>query len=82
MNETDIKAIVKTSVHETLIALGVDVDDPMQVQRDFAALRSWRTSLETVRKQGLIAAVGILVAGFMGLLWVALRGGGGAPPHP
>jgi len=81
MNETDIKSIVKTSVHETLIALGIDVDDPMQVQRDFAALRSWRTCLETVRKQGLIAAVGILVAGFMGLVWVALRGGG-PPAHP
>lgn len=81
MNANEIEAIVKSTVHETLMALGVDVENPMQVQRDFAALRTWRTSLETVRKQGLIVAVGILVAGFMGLVWVAIHGGAPPPSH-
>lgn len=75
LTETEIEAIVERTVHKTLLTLGLDVDEPMQIQRDFQHLRTWRTSIETVRRHGLIAAVGIVVVGFMGLVWTALHAG-------
>ena len=81
LSEGEVATVVKKTVHETLLALGVDVEDPTQVQRDFAALRSWRTSMETVRRQGLIVAIGIMVSGLLALVWTSLHGGSAAPPH-
>lgn len=76
MTRTDdeIRAIVKASVEETLLALGIDTDEPLEAQKDFQHLRAWRTSSETVKRQGFVTAVGILVTGIFGLIWLAIRG--------
>lgn len=75
MNEAEVKRIVAETVEQTLLAMGVDTDDPVALQKDMAHLRAWRESMETVRKQSLITAVGIITAGVLGLIWLALKGG-------
>lgn len=74
MTEAEVKRIVAESVDQTLTRLGVDVTDPLEFQKDMAHLRAWRESVATVKKQGLITAVGIVVAGIIGLVWLALKG--------
>lgn len=67
----------KAAVRETLLAMGVDVSNPeavQEMQKDMAHVRLWRQSVDTVRRQSLIAAVGILVSGAAGGLWMVLRG--------
>lgn len=55
------------------IRLGVDTSDPIAMQKDFATLRSFRESVELVKKRGLITAVTIVVTGVMAVLWAALN---------
>lgn len=74
MTEAEVKRIVAESVDQTLTRLGVDVTDPLEFQKDMAHLRAWRESVATVKKQGLITAVGIVVAGIIGLVWLAIKG--------
>ncbi len=65
----------KAAVRETLLVMGVDVSDPksiQEMQRDFAHVRVWRQSVDTVKRQSLIAAVGILVSGIAGAIWMAI----------
>lgn len=76
MNEAEIKKIISETVAETLLTLGVDTDDPVSFQKDMAHLRAWRESMETVRRQSLITAIGIVTAGILGLVWMAIKGGG------
>ncbi len=75
MTRTDdeIRAIVKATVEETLLALGIDTDEPLEAQKDFQHLRAWRTSSETVKRQGLVTAMGILITGLLGLIWLAIQ---------
>ena len=54
------------------IRLGVDTRDPIAMQKDFATLRSFRESVELVKKRGLITAVTIVVTGVAAVLWAAL----------
>jgi hypothetical protein len=77
MTRTDdeIRAIVKATVEETLTKLGIEAADPLEAQKDFQHLRAWRTSSETVKRQGLMTAVGILITGLLGLIYLAVRGG-------
>lgn len=79
MTEDEAKSIAKAAateaVHEAFQRLGVDIEDWTEVQRDMAFIRSWRESSEAVKRQGLLTAIGILVAGVLGLVWLALKGG-------
>lgn len=74
MTEHELKKIVSEAVSETLLKLGIDASDPVELQKDMAHLRAWRESVATVKQQGLVTAVGILVAGVLGLLWLAFKG--------
>lgn len=73
MTEHELKAIVAEAVAETLIKLGIDTSDPVELQKDMAHLRAWRESIATVKKQGLISAIGVLTVGLLGLIWLGLR---------
>jgi hypothetical protein len=75
MTESEIKRIVEETVEATLLRLGVDLDDPIEVQRDMSFLRDWRTSTAAVKRHGIFTAIGILVAAGLGLVWLAIRGG-------
>ena len=74
MTEAEIRKIVAETVAETLTRMGIPADDPIEVQKDMAHLRAWRESVATVKRQGIITAVGILTAGLLGILWLAIKG--------
>lgn len=75
MTETEIKKIVAETVVETLIRLGVDASNPIEVQKDFQHLRAWRSSINTIQRQGIITAVGVITVGALGLIWMAVTRG-------
>lgn len=74
MTEQEIRRIVAETVKETLTRIGIEADDPLEAQKDFQHLRSWRTSTETIKRQGLLTSVGIVTAGIVGLIWMAIKG--------
>lgn len=76
MTEAEIRKIVAETVRETLTRMGIAADDPIEVQRDMQHLRAWRESVATIKRQGLITAIGIVTAGVIGAVWLAVK----APP--
>ncbi len=74
LTETQLKDLVKQGVTEALTMLGVEVDDPIEMQRDFQHLREWRLAVAAMRKRGLLTLVGILVTGACGAAYIGLRG--------
>ncbi|BBE74376.1 hypothetical protein [Oharaeibacter diazotrophicus] len=79
---TIAREAAKEAVRETLIALGIDAADPREVQADMQHLRDWRLSVAAVKRQGIVSAVGLLTVGMLGLVWMAIRGGGLPPGGP
>ena len=77
MNDADVKKIVAETVSETLLKLGIDASDPIELQKDMQHLRQWRESIATVKRQSIITAVGVITLGALGLLWTAVKGPGG-----
>lgn len=74
MNDAEVRKIVSDTVAETLMKLGIDADDPLEFQADMQHLRNWRQSVATVKRQSLMTAIGIITAGVLGLIWMAVRG--------
>ena len=74
MNEEEIRRIVAQSVTETLMRLGIEADDPIEVQKDMQHLRAWRESVNTVKRQSFVTATVVIITGALGLLWLAIKG--------
>ena len=73
MTEDEIKKIVSVTVSETLLKMGVNTDYPIEAQKDFQHLRSWRQSTEAVKRQSMLAAIGVVTAGMLALIWGIIR---------
>lgn len=69
----------RKAVRELLLAMGVDASDPkalLRMQKNLAHLDSWRESAETVRNHSLKVAVGIIVSGVLGAVYMLFQRGG------
>ena len=67
------KKLIEETVKQTLVTLGLDVRDPIKLQKDFAHLRDWRESSEKIKSKGIVTLVGVIVTGAGGLAWVLLK---------
>lgn len=73
LDSEEIRELMKETVHETLLSLGIDTCDPKEMQKDFLYVRSLRESVEAVKKKGWLTIVSILVVGICALLWMGVK---------
>lgn len=71
--DPEIHDIIRSTVHETLLSLGLDTSDPIKLQKDFQHLRDWRVTSESIKMKGMLTIVMIVVTGGASLFWVALK---------
>lgn len=68
----------EAAVRKVLLTMGVDTSDDkamLEMQKDFAHVRTWRAATDTVKRQTLLTAIGIVVSGIAGALWMAFGKG-------
>jgi hypothetical protein len=68
-----IRELASDTVRQTLTMLGLDVSDPLEAQRDFAALRDWRLAMAGVRRKSTLVLTGILVSGMVAAILMGVR---------
>ncbi len=80
MNDQEIKELIRQvrdaaeeGVTAALERVGINSDDPLEVQRDMAFVRDWRTATASIKRKSLLAGVGVLVAGSLGVLWLGVK---------
>ncbi len=67
----------RTLVRACLVELGIDVADPIEVQKDLAFLRDHRIASEKLGMAAKLIALGIVISGAASLLWVGFKSHGG-----
>lgn len=77
MTDDEIRGIAKTAareaVREMMVQMGADTSNPaamIEMQKDLQALRDWRQAMEAVKRQGIVTAVGVIVVGLLGLIYM------------
>jgi len=73
LTRAQLKEIIHDSVGEAMTRLGVDAQNPLEMQRDFQHLRDWRLSVQAVKKKGVMALIGILVSGICAFIWLGFK---------
>lgn len=67
-----LRIIVRDAVSDALIRVGLDTQHAEDTRADLMYLRQWRTTMETVRTQGVVAAVRWLILGLFALIVIGL----------
>lgn len=73
MTHDDLKKLIAEAVRETLVQMGADPSNPIEMQRDFQHLRQWRRAGEDLRSKGMLTLLSIFITGSVALLLVGLR---------
>lgn len=73
LSREEVQHLVSEAVKQTLIQLGVDASNPIEMQRDFQHLREWRTAGEDLKRKGMLTLLGIFVTGLASLGLLGLR---------
>ena len=77
MNEVEVKAVVKETVREVLLELGIahsSDQDKIEMQKDFQHLRSWRTASDAIRRRAVLTIITVLITGILSMVYVTLKG--------
>ncbi|UTC27986.1 hypothetical protein [Stenotrophomonas phage A1432] len=73
LTREEARLVIRESVREAFLMLGIKVDDPIEVQKDFQHLREWRNTTDAVKRKGLLTIIGILTTGFLAALWLGIK---------
>ena len=69
----DIEAVVDRAITAVLASFGIDEDDRRELRADFQHLRRWRKSVEQAQGFTFKAAISVIVAGFLGAIWLGIK---------
>jgi hypothetical protein len=71
--EAATKRTAETTVNEVLTRLGIDHNDPLEMQADFRWVRDFRQTSSDVRSKSIIIILGILITGSTAAFWIGLK---------
>ncbi len=63
----------REGARECLTLLGADVNNPLEMQQDFAHVRKSRKASEAMGKQAKLVTIGVLVTGTLGAIYMAIK---------
>lgn len=73
VTDGQLRKVVRDTVHETLTAMGVDVSNPLEMQRDLQHLREVRVAKAVLKRHTLKVAIGVVVTATLAALWVGFK---------
>ena len=73
LSKEEIREIVSQGVEDAFVRIGIQSDDPIEMQRDFQHLREWRVSMEQAKSKGTLALVGLIITGVATMAWMGFK---------
>jgi hypothetical protein len=73
LSREELLHLIQDTVRETLTKMGMQHESPIEMQKDFKALRDWRMANEELKRKGLVVALSILVTGTMAAIWLGVK---------
>jgi len=73
IQQSDIDAVVVRAIATILTSFGIEEEDRRELRADFQHLRRWRKSVEQAQSYTFKAVITIIVAGFVGAVWLGIK---------
>lgn len=69
----EIRTVVKETVQETLTGLGIDTDNPQEMQANFIYLGKSRKGSEEIARWAKRSAIGVAVSATIWAIWTGIK---------
>jgi len=73
LGDQEIHTLVKQTVQQTLMQLGVNSENPIEMQKDFQHLREWRNSMQSIKQKGVLTLTAISISGIIAAFWIGFK---------
>lgn len=73
MTRDELKALMSEAVRDAFTKMGIDADEPLEMQKDFQHLREWRVAVAAARTKTMLSVMAILITGAMGAVWLGFK---------
>lgn len=73
ITEDQLRVVIRETVHETFLTLGIDIEHPLEMQKDFQGLREFRLLLGSMRTKSILVLTGFLVSAMVGAVWLGIK---------
>lgn len=73
LSKEEINQVVAEAVRQTLLQMGVDSENPIEMQRDFQHLRQWRRAGEEIKQKSIVATISIFATGVLALVLIGVK---------
>lgn len=73
LTEKQLRLVIKESVHDALISLGIQDAEPIEMQKDFQLLRELRISTQAAKRKGLVTIVSAIYTGIVVLVVIGIK---------
>jgi len=73
MDEKELRKVVMDTVKETLLSLGIEPHDPLDMQKDFSYLRDLRLMSESIKSKSVLTIIGALSLGALAMIALGLK---------
>jgi len=70
-SDAELEDIIQKTVGATLTSLGIEHNDPIEMQKDFQYMRSSREISESIKRKSWITLVGLAI---VGVVTIAING--------
>jgi len=73
LSESDIRKLVRHTVSDTLTSLGIEHNEPHEMQKDFIHLRDMRKTTESMKQKTQMTLLGIFVTSSVAAFWLGIK---------
>lgn len=73
MTRDELKDLMSEAVRDAFTKMGIDADEPLEMQKDFQHLREWRESVAAMRTKGMLTILATFMAGGAAALWLGFK---------
>jgi hypothetical protein len=73
LTEQQIERIAEKAVETYMIRMGIELEDPRDMQSDMIFIRKFRQTCEAVGGKIVMVIVGVLTMGVIGGAWLAIK---------
>jgi hypothetical protein len=69
----EVKKVVRESMRESLLAIGINLDDPREAAENMAAIRDIREFARVAKRGAITSVVGVFVTAACTAIWLGIK---------
>lgn len=82
LSKDELRTLIRETVTETMVSLGIQAQNQTEMQRDFQFMRDLRTATTNMKRKASMVAITALITSLLTAVWLGIKTILSGPTHP